>query len=254
MKVNLLEKTFEIHYHEVGKDKKVHFFIIINFLQDIFVKQLETKNIGVDYLYANSETWIVSKWDISISKYPIYKDKIKVKTYPISIKKYFLYVKYEIFDENYNLIMNATALWMLVDLKDKKFLKLDQYLHNLYHNFDCIGNDAVNMDKLKTCQNISFKENFNISHSDFDTNGHVNNSKYISWALDTIPDNIRNDYELIRIQVNYKKEITTKQNVVSAIEAIPDYENNTTKFIHTIYINNDVIVAILETIWKPKVK
>ena len=50
MKVNLLEKTFEIHYHEVGKDKKVHFFIIINFLQDIFVKQLETKNIGVDYI------------------------------------------------------------------------------------------------------------------------------------------------------------------------------------------------------------
>ena len=49
--------------------------------------------------------------------------------------------------------------------------------------------------------------------SDIDTMAHVNNVKYVGWALDTIDENILRDKPLKEILVNYDAEVLLGEEV-----------------------------------------
>jgi acyl-ACP thioesterase len=40
-----------------------------------------------------------------------------------------------------------------------------------------------------------------------DMNGHVNNTAYITWILDALPDDLQNDFALAQYEVDYKAEV-----------------------------------------------
>ena len=46
---------------------------------------------------------------------------------------------------------------------------------------------------------------FNVRYSDIDTNGHVNNSKYVSWIIETVPLEIVLNYTLKNLKMDYKR-------------------------------------------------
>ena len=50
------------------------------------------------------------------------------------------------------------------------------------------------------------KINFKVRYTDIDSNNHVNNTKYIDWAIETLPEDIVNNYVLDEVKVTFEKE------------------------------------------------
>ena len=44
------------------------------------------------------------------------------------------------------------------------------------------------------------------SRRDIDFNGHINNSAYLIWALDTLPADLRPAGDMVRYRINFRRE------------------------------------------------
>lgn len=242
-------KEYEIHYYQVGFNKKAHITTIINLFQDIFVYQSEVIGTGFDYLADKSLTWVVSKWDIHVFKYPTYGEKVKVKMYPVLLKKFYMYVKYQVLNKDNEILSDAISLWILINTKNGKPYKIFDELYTRYA-LNSQDNIPISIDTINMVRKIELKKIFNVGYSDIDTNGHVNNVKYISWALDAIPEGIMKAYKLTRIKINYKKETVYNKVVFSGVEIISDRNDGVISCLHKIYTEDNTILTILESSWQ----
>ena len=68
-----------------------------------------------------------------------------------------------------------------------------------------------------------------------DTNGHVNNTRYLIWATDCVDDDIYNGYTLKDFRVTYRKE-STRGDDLRAKTAVYREEDKVTT---VIYFVND---------------
>lgn len=89
-----------------------------------------------------------------------------------------------------------------------------------------------------------------VTRKDIDTNGHVNNTVYVDWAIDRVPEGIYEDYKLQEIAVSYKKECKkdVKIKVISNIKEIDDNK----KLITSKIVNDEdakILYCKVSTIW-----
>lgn len=62
---------------------------------------------------------------------------------------------------------------------------------------------------------------FRVHTGDLDSNRHVNNTRYVQWALDTLPAHFTDTMQVHRIRVDYKKETTLGQKILSLADTRP---------------------------------
>lgn len=103
--------------------------------------------------------------------------------------------------------------------------------------------------KITTIENPDFELKFKVRKYDTDMNKHVNNIRYLEWVLESIPDEIVDNYYLHSIEGNFIAEALYGQTVISMTKNCQE----TNLFMHTIKIEGtDKICATAKTIWKQK--
>ena len=90
---------------------------------------------------------------------------------------------------------------------------------------------------------------FNIRYSDIDSNNHVNNVKYIEWAIESVPVDVVKDYIINRIKVTFEKESKYGEKISSS-SAIEQIDDDTIKSYHTIRKSDGTELTLLEAEWK----
>ena len=94
--------------------------------------------------------------------------------------------------------MEGSALFLLIDIVKRRAIKItdDQYkAYNVDKNSTTkklIGS----LERLEKVKNKEYVSNFKVRYSDIDFNKHVNNVKYVQWFMDSVPQEIREEYEL----------------------------------------------------------
>jgi medium-chain acyl-[acyl-carrier-protein] hydrolase len=200
-----LEREYEIHYYEVDYSKKVLLTSLINYFGDMAIKQAESNGIGLDYLAENNLGWVLYKWDIQIDKYPKLGECIKIKTYAYSIKKFYAYRYFEVRDSSGQLICIAKSLWFLVNTVKKRPVRVSEHICEAFGVIPDDG-EILEFRNMQPIGRIDSEQKFNVRYEDIDTNQHVNNSKYVSWVLETVPLSIVMNYTLTNIRITYEKE------------------------------------------------
>ena len=56
---------------------------------------------------------------------------------------------------------------------------------------------------------------FSVRMTDIDTNGHVNNNRYVEWALEALPEQLRREGQLTALRVQFRKETRYGGSVVA---------------------------------------
>ena len=105
------------------------------------------------------------------------------------------------------------------------------------------------MEKLERVEHEDYSVNFNIRYSDIDSNNHVNNVKYIEWAIEAVPIEVIKDYTIKRIKVTFEKE-SKYGETISSSAAIKEIDENTIKSYHTIRKSDGTELTLLEAEWE----
>jgi medium-chain acyl-[acyl-carrier-protein] hydrolase len=240
-------KEYEIHFYEIDYSRKALITSIVNFLGDISMKQSDNLGVGLDWLLEKGLGWVIYKWDINMIRYPKMNEKITVRTWPYSLRKFYASRQYDVLDAEGNVICTADSIWFLIDIKKRRPTQITDEMYKVYRiNRDC--NEIIDFGKIDPPQEIHSEKHFNVRYSDIDTNRHVNNAKYIDWCIETIPMDVVLKYSLKNIKVIYEKETNYGEGIKVFTEMLR--EENRIIFLHKIEDEQGKRLTLAKSEWE----
>lgn len=96
-------------------------------------------------------------------------------------------------------------------------------------------NTDLKFNKIQLPKDFDYEKIYEVRYDDLDLNHHANNSNYISWALETLPYDFRNNNTVSNVDILLKNDTTageiiiaqTKINNFQTIHVIKNKADNT---------------------------
>lgn len=202
-----MEKIFEREYYlrtsDFDKNRQILPSSVLDLFQDAAGAHAKTLNCGYDALVSQSLVWVLTRVRYTrIADAPMFS-KIKVKTWPLPPTRFGYTREYKIMDENGNMLFKGSSEWVLMDVNERR-LAAGKNVYNLTEFCEeRIFEDRAL--KLKSFETGSAPVTVYPRFTDIDMNGHVNNTKYLNFVLDSAK--LKEDEKISALQIDYRKEV-----------------------------------------------
>jgi medium-chain acyl-[acyl-carrier-protein] hydrolase len=241
---NVLEKEYRIHYYEVDAKGRVLIASLMRYFDDIATQQSRELGVGINYLKEHNVAWMLYQWDIKINKYPRYGETIKIRTAPYSFRKFYAYRWFDVLNKDGERLVTANSVWLFVDTDKRRPLKIPDVMYEAYQ---VTSDEPLEIGEIKELSSCDIEKKFQVRYSDIDTNSHVNNVVYVTWALEALPYDIILNYELRNLKVTYKQETTYGMIIRSQAQVIKSDDEVITR--HSILSEEGKKLCLLEGRW-----
>ena len=242
------EKDYSLRVYEVGFDGHVSLPNLMNFLQDAAIEHAAHLGAGFSQLAPRNLAWFVTRYHVRVTRYPVYGETIRVKTWPKAKKRLFAIRGFEMYSGNEPIAAGSTA-WCLVDLASKSPLNVNTALPNLPENpRDAL---ATVFPRIPLPQSPSHAETFSPGISEIDMNGHVNNTALINRAMECLPHTRFKDHTISEMVTFFKHEIGLGQSILS--QASIEHIGNPLESLHCLAIKgSETEVLRMKLIWEKR--
>ena len=153
-----------------------------------------------------NQAWILSRVIVDFHKTSEFGEELIVETWPKCVDRLFAIRDFNIYDSKNEKIIKATTAWILIDINSKRPLRITDFSHYVQKNEI---EPAINEipDKIPEAENKNFIYEKKANYSDIDVNRHVNNVRFIEYALDSLEENFFQEKNITKIQVNFLSEM-----------------------------------------------
>jgi acyl-ACP thioesterase len=242
------EKKITVCYAETGVDGKLKPVSVLNYLQDITSDHTGEMGVSAIDMLPKGLAWVVFKYQINIFKYPLWKDALRVRTWRYPLKNLYELRQFEIIDEADNLLISSKSLWILTSLATKKPVRLQNNLPSemIEGRQKAITNDLITLPEIT---DPDLTRPFTIRMHDLDFNRHVNNSVYVVWGIESVPQKIITTHRPSEITINYLSDSVYGDGIISKTQRLDS--NPSPTFMHSI-INDHSQKEItrIKTVWE----
>ena len=198
------QADYEIMSFNVDYQNRAHLSALMNYLQDTARLHSIAEKFSVFDLQEKGVTWVISRYHLKVQRYPEMGEKIVVKTWASGKHSFYALREFEISDARQKRILAATSSWMIIDLKDRRPVKInDLFPDELVLNKRLIEDDFP---VLPVAERLDLKSEFKALFEDLDFNRHVNNVAYSRWAVEGLPPEVLFSRRPMEIEINYRSE------------------------------------------------
>lgn len=162
--------------------------------------------LGYDAMMARGLFFVLARIHVHFDRAPRCGETVVHTTWPGTSNRFFC-PRYHTFTlENGTPLASAGALWVILDVEHRKIVSpLTAALP-----FPDTGDIPSPIDlptRLKPMGQTTFSRTYTPVYSDYDINGHVNNTRYIAWLCDTLGNETLNTHSISDLTAGYEKEI-----------------------------------------------
>ncbi len=224
------QERFKVRAYEAGHDGRLKFQALFNYLQEAASNHAAALKLAKTDFDRMGLTWVLSRFHVQVSHYPFWNEPVLVETWPSRKERLFALRDFEVFDRQKQLIARATSSWMMIDFKERRAVRLPEFLAEFTNEQKgrAIDDSFESLPELTTAER---KKTFQVRLSDLDMNRHVNSTIYIDWALEAIPEDILSRQVLSELEINYRAEALYGQRVRSQVQ-LAGRQNGKTMLIH----------------------
>lgn len=178
---------------------------MVTLAQDLAALHYGTTGLSIPHIQQNGLAWVISKQNFNFYEYPLWLDKLILKTWaekPRGILCFrdveYCYQqngRYSCLDKSLkeidsppaniahseNVLLQATTLWMVIDLNTNRPVKLEEVMGNLGFSEDKALEHSFS--KIHLVESWAIERHFSPNLLDIDLNSHVNNLSYFQWIL-----------------------------------------------------------------------
>lgn len=177
---------------------------LLQYFQEVAWHHAEYCRFGYFDLLKKNKFWILSGLEIQIHEYPRWEDEIEVATWPKGIDRLFALRDFEM-KKNNTLFCKGTTTWLVVDSNTQRIQKPEIVFENFN---DFLYQDAIQRRPIKVEENTpnTIASSITARYSDLDVNKHVNNVRYVQWAIDSLPFGLFNKNTVKLFTINFISE------------------------------------------------
>jgi len=233
------DKKYELRYFEMDRHGTISPTTILTLLEetaaehcydiDYSLYNLERRNIG----------WVLVSGAIDMIRYPKYKENIAIRTWISKCTLMRGYRENLIFDDTGAVIGKAKGLWVFYDIEKKKPIPIFDEIKSRWGTNPEISMDVNENTIEDTVKSVNgdadYQLEYDVRRLDVDSNKHVNNIRYYHWLVESLPDDITDEYVLKKVNAKFYSEAKYGEKI--RIHARHEPKQNI--FLHTMRSNLD---------------
>lgn len=241
------DKEFELRYFEMNTLGYATPTIMLALLEETAADHCYSINHSLFDLVKKNVGWVLVSGVFQMDRYPRYKEKITIRTWLSNYSTIKGYRENLIFDENQNIIGRAKGLWVFFDIENRKPIPIFNDIKEKWSYFNEESLTKNIKKKIDSIDCANHAKQFRVHKFDTDMNKHVNNIRYLQWVIESIPEDIVDNYFLYEIDGRFIAEAQYGDTVLS----LTNKDLNENSFVHTIKIEgSDTVCATAKTVWK----
>ncbi|MBQ7857452.1 MAG: hypothetical protein IJ351_02305 [Oscillospiraceae bacterium] len=200
---NVFRKTVTVTPGDVDRYDRLTPAAMLLYIQSISGDHSSAMSLTYEALAEQGIFWAVIRNRVRIQRMPVSHEQITLETWPMPTTRV-AYPRCTVaYDAEGKELFRSVCLWVLMDLKNRTML--------------LPGKSGVNVegflrgDELETPGSLMPKQLENtlqrsVVYSDLDKNGHMNNTRYLTWVEDLLPSAYHQGHQVKEITLCYINE------------------------------------------------
>lgn len=155
--------------------------------------------------------WVLSRSSVSLERAPRLGETVSVETWPLPPRHLFFPRANAFRDAAGEVIGGAMSLWVLMDVRTRAIVGSDAVLARLPKNDDMPA--GIPLGAVRPLAGEAVEETLCPPYSDFDLNGHVNNTRYLDWTCSALGHAAMAERRVRRFSICYEREVRPDETI-----------------------------------------
>ena len=241
------ELDFKIRSYEIDFRGYLNPVTLFFMLQEAASSHASTASADIYDLMKKNKTWMLSRLRVVVNKYPRWKDEIRIFTWPVKVHRLFAIRDFLITDSTYNVLAKSTSSWLVIDLKRRKPVKVDEYINRMYLKPDFRAiNQFLDRPDIPVLRYEDSGKGM-VKLADIDINGHMTSMKYIEKIVDNFDESTKKENYLKELLIYFKAEALLNDQLIFYIAKGVGKD----EFFHKIVREKDEKeLCVAKTVWE----
>jgi acyl-ACP thioesterase len=241
-------EDFQVRSYETDPWGRLQVPILCQFLQEAATAHAAILGVAVESLIDSGVAWVLSRLHFVMDRWPAADESIVIETWPEAASRLFTERRFEVLDESERRIGSVSTLWLVLDLERRRPVRLPAQVADRLHEHE-LGSEPRTFGELTVPDPAQRDLGFTVRRSDLDLAGHVNNTSYVEWAIEAVPDEVWSTANLMELEIHFLSECHHGQSVVSRSQLI-DRADDTEVRHQLVRPDDDTEVARARTVWR----
>jgi acyl-ACP thioesterase len=239
---------FRVRSYETDPLGRLQVPILCKLLQEVAVAHASILGVAVETMAGRGTAWVLSRLHLTLARWPRGNDEILIETWPEAMNRLLVERRFAIFDGSEAQIGAVSTLWCALDLAKRRPVRLPQEVWGRMDEYE-IGDDPARAGELTIPDPADRELAFTVRRSDLDVAEHVNNTSYVEWAIEAVPEETWSTAELAELEIQFVSECHQGQTVLSRSQQVD--RGNDIEVRHQLMRQEDgAEVARALTVWR----
>jgi len=206
--------TFRIRSSEIDLRGQATLPALVSYMQEAAWENTASLGISMYDLLEQGLTWVLQRLRLEMLRYPQHRERIRVETWASGYERVFLYRDFRFYSEDGSLLGQATSVWLVMDVVRRRLVAVPGFVKALAEVPDQEPLPFAR-GKLPQLPEALYGMQVPVRWHDIDLNRHVTNTRYLQWALDTLPHEVLGQNQLQGLDIIFKAESMLGDTVIA---------------------------------------
>ncbi len=179
-------EQFTVRRTELGTDFRVRAQAVCNYMEEAAGNHAAALGVGVEHLAADGLAWVLAKMRILFQRFPEAGERLSLETWPVSIERLQFRRDFSLCDAKGEEIITAVTQWVVLGIASRRIERIPQNIAHLRPENPryAVADGDIRIPAIPDDPTRHAGPAFPIRLADIDQNQHVNNVRYVDFALE----------------------------------------------------------------------
>lgn len=184
--------------------------VLLYFAQEAATGHCDRLQLSWETMAAQRLFWAVIRTRVQVNRLPVLGQRITVKTWPMPTTRTAYPRAVSILDAAGEELVRIISLWVLMDTQTRAMVLPGK--SGVEVNGQLLGCELAAPGSIapKPAQNSHIRQ---VTFSELDRNGHMNNTRYLDWIDDLLPSEFHKTHPVREFSICYLSEAREGQNI-----------------------------------------
>jgi medium-chain acyl-[acyl-carrier-protein] hydrolase len=215
-------QNYDVNTMVLDHQKRLSLAGLLNMLQDAAWMHAKARGWGFEDLIRKGTIWVLARQKVVMCDWPKWEDNVSIRTWGRDANGVTAVREFAILVGDRK-IGECTTTWLVLDWNTRKPQRLDRVDFALICPNE--GLLEISAERIPLRNDLQRLATVDVRIGDLDVNGHVNNTRYAQWIIDTMDLDELGRSRITGYEVNFLAETRLGDNIAieaDKAEAAPD--------------------------------
>jgi acyl-ACP thioesterase len=217
-----LRESFTVRSYEIDTRRRLTLRSLCAYLQEAAGLHAARLGVSMERLEESGLAWVLHRLKVELADGPRLGDVIDVVTWPSRFDRVLADREFEVY-RGETRVAAASTRWAVADVRLRRPVRIPEFIQSVPVS-GRPGAVVIGRGDLAAVGTPSVAHTFPVRRADLDVVGHVNNTQYVSWVAETVPEETLEAMRPAALEIVFRQEARCGDVVVSEAEALAGEE------------------------------